>query len=43
MAELGIILLLFVVGIEYPIAKLRSIGKNAVVIALSEAFGTFLQ
>jgi CPA2 family monovalent cation:H+ antiporter-2 len=41
MAELGIILLLFVVGIEYHIAKLRSIGKNAVVIALSEAFGTF--
>jgi monovalent cation:H+ antiporter-2, CPA2 family len=27
MAELGIILLLFVVGIEYHIAKLRSIGK----------------
>lgn len=26
-AELGIILLLFVVGIEYLIAKLRSIGK----------------
>jgi len=41
MAELGIILLLFVVEIEYHIAKLRSIGKNAVVIALSEAFGTF--
>jgi monovalent cation:H+ antiporter-2, CPA2 family len=28
MAELGIILLLFVVAIEYHIAKLRSIGKN---------------
>jgi CPA2 family monovalent cation:H+ antiporter-2 len=41
MAELGIILLLFVVAIEYHIAKLRSIGKNAVVIAMSEAFGTF--
>jgi monovalent cation:H+ antiporter-2, CPA2 family len=40
MAELGIILLLFVVAIEYHIAKLRAIGKNAVVIALSEAFGT---
>lgn len=39
MAELGIILLLFVVAIEYHIAKLRAIGKNAVVIALSEAFG----
>jgi monovalent cation:H+ antiporter-2, CPA2 family len=41
MAGLGIILLLFVVDIEYTITKLRSIGKNAVVIALSEAFGTF--
>jgi monovalent cation:H+ antiporter-2, CPA2 family len=42
MAELGVILLLFVVGTEYPIAKLRSIGKKAVVIALSEALGTFM-
>jgi CPA2 family monovalent cation:H+ antiporter-2 len=42
MAELGVILLLFVVGTEYPIAKLRSIGKKALVIALSEALGTFL-
>jgi CPA2 family monovalent cation:H+ antiporter-2 len=41
MAEIGIILLLFTVGIEYPIAKLRSIGRKALVIALSEALGTF--
>lgn len=41
LAELGIIMLLFVVGTEFPIAKLRSIGRNALVIALSEAFGTF--
>lgn len=41
MAEIGIILLLFTVGTEYPIAKLRSIGRKALVIALSEAFGTF--
>jgi len=41
MAEIGIILLLFTVGTEYPIAKLRSIGRKAVVIALSEALGTF--
>lgn len=41
MAEIGIILLLFTVGTEYPISKLRSIGTKAIVIALSEAFGTF--
>jgi len=41
MAEIGIILLLFSVGTEYPIAKLRSIGRRALVIAMSEAFGTF--
>ncbi len=41
MAEIGIILLLFTVGTEYPIAKLRSIGRKALVIALSEALGTF--
>src|SRR5687767_15989215 len=43
LAELGIIMLLFVVGTEFPIAKLRSIGRNALVIALSEAFGTFAE
>ena len=41
MAEIGIILLLFAVGTEYPIAKLRSIGRKALVIALCEALGTF--
>jgi monovalent cation:H+ antiporter-2, CPA2 family len=41
LAEIGIVLLLFVVGLEYPIAKLRSVGKKAFVIAFSEAFGTF--
>jgi len=40
-AEIGIILLLFVVGMEFPIEKLRSIGRKALVIALSEAIGTF--
>src|SRR5215216_55752 len=40
-AEIGIILLLFVVGMEFPIEKLRSIGRKALVIALSEALGTF--
>ena len=40
LAEIGIVLLLFVVGLEYPIAKLRSVGKKALVIATTEAFGT---
>ena len=34
-SEIGIILLLFVVGMEFPIEKLRSIGRKALVIALS--------
>jgi CPA2 family monovalent cation:H+ antiporter-2 len=41
-AEMGIILLLFVVGMEFPIDKLRKIGKKALTIATSEAFGTFV-
>jgi monovalent cation:H+ antiporter-2, CPA2 family len=40
-AEIGVILLLFVVGMEFPIEKLRRIGKKALVIAFSEALGTF--
>ena len=40
-AEMGIILLLFIVGMEFPIEKLRRIGKKALIIALSEALGTF--
>jgi monovalent cation:H+ antiporter-2, CPA2 family len=40
-AEIGIILLLFVVGMEFPIEKLRKIGKKAFIIAISEALGTF--
>jgi CPA2 family monovalent cation:H+ antiporter-2 len=40
-AEIGVILLLFVVGTEFPIEKLRKIGKKALVIAFSEALGTF--
>jgi CPA2 family monovalent cation:H+ antiporter-2 len=41
LAEIGIVLLLFVVGLEYPIARLRSVGRKALVIASAEAFGTF--
>jgi CPA2 family monovalent cation:H+ antiporter-2 len=41
LAEIGVILLLFVVGMEFPIQKLRRIGRKAMVIATAEAFGTF--
>lgn len=41
-AEIGIILLLFVIGIEFPMEKLRNIGKKATIIAIVEASGTFL-
>ncbi|HEX7178697.1 MAG TPA: cation:proton antiporter [Nitrososphaeraceae archaeon] len=40
-SEIGIVLLLFVVGMEFPIEKLKNIGRKAIVIALSEALGTF--
>ena len=40
-AEIGIVLLLFVVGTEFPIEKLRKIGRKAFLIALTEASGTF--
>jgi CPA2 family monovalent cation:H+ antiporter-2 len=40
-AEIGVILLLFVVGMEFPLERLRRIGKKAFIIASSEAFGTF--
>ena len=39
-AELGIIMLLFVTGTEFPIAKLRSVGKISIVTALAELLGT---
>ena len=41
-AEIGVILLLFVVGMEFPIEKLKNIGKKALIIAMTEAFGTFI-
>lgn len=40
-AEIGIVLLLFVVGMEFPIEKLRKVGRKAFIIALAEALGTF--
>src|SRR5207247_5895598 len=41
-AEIGVILLLFVVGMEFPINKLKKIGGKASIIASAEAVGTFL-
>jgi len=41
-AELGVILLLFTVGMEFPIQKLGNIGKRAMIIATTEAFGTLI-
>src|SRR5207248_6610126 len=41
-AELGIIMLLFVIGTEFPIAKLRSIGRISVIVALPESIGTLV-
>lgn len=41
-AEIGIILLLFVIGMEFPLEKLKNIGKKATVIAVAEASGTFM-
>jgi CPA2 family monovalent cation:H+ antiporter-2 len=41
-AELGIIMLLFVTGTEFPVAKLRSVGKISIVVALAESIGTLL-
>lgn len=41
-AEIGIILLLFVIGMEFPIEKLKNIGKKATFIAITEASGTFI-
>jgi len=41
-AELGIIMLLFVVGTEFPIAKLRSVGRISIIVALPESIGTLV-
>ncbi len=41
LAEMGIVFLLFAVGLEYPLARLRSVGRRAVVIALTESLATF--
>jgi CPA2 family monovalent cation:H+ antiporter-2 len=40
-AEIGIVFLLFAIGLEFPLARLRRVGRKAIVIAISEALGTF--
>jgi monovalent cation:H+ antiporter-2, CPA2 family len=42
LAELGIIMLLFVVGTEFPVAKLRAVGRISLIVALAEALGTLM-
>lgn len=39
-AEIGVILLLFVIGIEFPYAKIRSIGKVAIGVGTIGLFST---
>ncbi|MGB8934188.1 MAG: cation:proton antiporter [Candidatus Nitrosopolaris sp.] len=41
-AELGIIMLLFVIGTEFPIAKLRSVGRISIIVAVPESIGTLV-
>jgi monovalent cation:H+ antiporter-2, CPA2 family len=41
-AELGIVMLLFIVGTEFPITKLRSVGRISVIVALFETVGTLI-
>ncbi len=41
-AEIGIILLLFTVGTEFPIQKLKNIGKRAIIITIFEQIGTLI-
>jgi monovalent cation:H+ antiporter-2, CPA2 family len=41
-AEIGIILLLFTVGMEFPIRNLKKIGKRATTITVAEQIGTLI-
>jgi CPA2 family monovalent cation:H+ antiporter-2 len=41
-SEIGIILLLFTIGMEFPIQKLRNIGKKATIITVIEQIGTLI-
>lgn len=41
-AELGIIMLLFVIGTDFPIKRLRSVGRISAIVAVAETLGTLL-
>jgi monovalent cation:H+ antiporter-2, CPA2 family len=41
-AELGIVMLLFVIGTDFPIQKLRSVGRISIIVASVESIGTLL-
>ena len=41
-AELGIIMLLFVIGTDFPIQKIRSVGRISIIVASAESIGTLL-
>ncbi|HEY3524911.1 MAG TPA: cation:proton antiporter [Nitrososphaeraceae archaeon] len=41
-AELGIIMLLFVIGTDFPIKKLKSVGRISIIVASAESIGTLL-
>ena len=42
LAEIGIIILLFVIGTEFPITKLKSVGRISMVVGIAESLGTLL-
>src|ERR671939_313498 len=42
LSELAIIMMLFVIGTEFPIAKLKSVSKVSIIVALPESMGTLL-
>jgi len=41
-AQIGIILLLFVVGLEFPVERLRAVGRKVTLIASAKVLGTFV-
>ena len=41
-AELGIIMLLFVIGTDFPIQKIRSVDRISIIVASAESIGTLL-
>ena len=41
-AELGIIMLLFVIGTEFPIAKLKSVSRTSILVGIPESLGTLI-